>query len=103
MAAGGRAAIASESTSNPFTGLSTCPPSGNDPCRYTDLSSSMHPTLVMKLLSRLYSKMDALAVKHGVWKVETVRRRPDGCSVLRGAEMNETRCLMRRLGTHMSR
>jgi len=39
---------------------------------YTDLSSSLHPSKVMDMLSRLFVKFDELAKKHGLFKVETI-------------------------------
>jgi class 3 adenylate cyclase len=39
---------------------------------YTKLSSEMTPTEVMKMLNDLYTKFDELAVKHKVYKLETI-------------------------------
>lgn len=39
---------------------------------YTNMSADMTPIEVMKMLNDLYSKLDALAAKHGIFKVETI-------------------------------
>ena len=39
---------------------------------YTNMSTQMTPVEVMQMLSDLYTQMDFLAKKHGVYKVETI-------------------------------
>jgi atrial natriuretic peptide receptor A len=39
---------------------------------YTNMSTQMTPVDVMQMLSDLYTQMDVLAKKHGVYKVETI-------------------------------
>ena len=39
---------------------------------FTDLSAQLEPRQVMDMLDRLYSKLDALVIKYGLFKVETI-------------------------------
>jgi class 3 adenylate cyclase/ABC-type sugar transport system substrate-binding protein len=44
----------------------------SDVCGYTELSSSLPPQEVMAMMDRLFSAMDALSTKYGLFKVETI-------------------------------
>ena len=44
----------------------------SDIVRFTDISRALTPVKVCNMLDRLYLAFDALANKHGVFKVETI-------------------------------
>ena len=44
----------------------------SDVVGFTDISQRMPPEKVMKMLDRMYRRFDALALQHGLYKVETI-------------------------------